>query len=236
MIKCVGTCVCLFFSLFSFSQNTFPSSGNVGIGTAAPEVKLQVDINSSVTEYAQIPSSLSLRNNSMQEGNLNVLSFRDAGGYGIAGIAVQNRNVGTHTGIISFWTRKNGTATAPKMTLDENGKVGIGTTAPDQLLTVNGTIHSKEVEVDLSVPAPDYVFEKEYKLPPLDSIKIYIERNKHLPEIPSAKVMEADGMQLGEMNMLLLKKVEELTLQLILVNEKLEKQQVMIEKLTKFTE
>jgi hypothetical protein len=96
-----------------------------------------------------------------------------------------------------------------------NGNVGIGTTNPNQKLTVNGTIYGKEVKVDLNVPGPDYVFEPTYNLPSLTEIETYIKANKHLPEVPSAKEMEANGINLSEMNMLLLKKVEELTLYLI---------------------
>jgi Phage T4 tail fibre len=95
------------------------------------------------------------------------------------------------------------------------GNVGIGTTSPDQKLTVKGTIHSQEVKVDLSVPGPDYVFEKSYKLPTLRQVESYIGANKHLPEVPSAQEMEKNGVNIGEMNMLLLKKVEELTLYVI---------------------
>ncbi|MFC5282640.1 hypothetical protein [Pedobacter alpinus] len=95
------------------------------------------------------------------------------------------------------------------------GNVGIGTPNPDEKLTVKGKIHAEEVRVDLSVPGPDYVFEKQYKLTPLAEIQKYISVNKHLPEVPSAKEMEQNGINLSEMNMLLLKKVEELTLHLI---------------------
>ncbi len=100
------------------------------------------------------------------------------------------------------------------------GNVGIGTSNPDAKLTVNGTVHSKEVKVDLNIPVPDYVFNYAYKLPTLNSIKAYIDQNHHLPEIPSAAQIEKEGLRLSEMNMKLLKKVEELTLYLIEKEEK----------------
>jgi hypothetical protein len=102
-----------------------------------------------------------------------------------------------------------------RMRINFNGNVGIGTQSPDQKLTVNGTIHSKEVKVDTSIPVPDYVFDADYKLTSLTEVKDYIAKNHHLPEIPSAAQIEKDGLKLGEMNILLLKKVEELTLHLI---------------------
>jgi hypothetical protein len=101
------------------------------------------------------------------------------------------------------------------------GNVGIGTSIPDQKLTVKGKIHTEEVTVDLSVPGPDYVFESSYKLPSLEELKAYLDANKHLPEVPSACTMEEGGVNLGEMNMLLLKKIEELTLYNIQLNDKL---------------
>jgi hypothetical protein len=111
------------------------------------------------------------------------------------------------------------------------GNVGIGTTNPDALLAVKGDIHAQEVRVDLNVPGPDYVFEPSYDLKPLAEIESYIKENKHLPEVPSAKEMEKNGVQLGEMNMLLLKKVEELTLHLIKQQSMIEAQNKEIEKL-----
>ncbi|MDB5004936.1 MAG: hypothetical protein JWQ34_3161 [Mucilaginibacter sp.] len=91
-------------------------------------------------------------------------------------------------------------------------RIGIGTTTPDAKLTVNGTIHSKEVKVDLNVPGPDYVFNADYKPITLSEIKDYVVKNHHLPEIPSAAQMAKEGINLGDMNTKLLKKVEELTL------------------------
>lgn len=108
------------------------------------------------------------------------------------------------------------------------GNVGIGTASPNELLTVNGKIYGKEVKVDLNVPAPDYVFEKSYELRSLDKVQQYIEENKHLPEVPSAKDMEKNGVDVGEMEMILLKKIEELTLYMLqLKNENVEQKHLI---------
>lgn len=96
-----------------------------------------------------------------------------------------------------------------------NGRVGIGTTDPDSKLSVNGLIHAKEVKIDLSFPAPDYVFDESYNLKSLAETAQYIKENKHLPDVPSAVTMAKEGINLSELNMALLKKVEELTLYLI---------------------
>ena len=103
----------------------------------------------------------------------------------------------------------------PKIHIRSNGNVGIGTTSPSSRLTVKGNIHAEEVKVDLNVPGPDYVFDEDYELSSLEEVEKYIQENKHLPEIPSAADMEKTGIYLSEMNMKLLKKVEELTLHMI---------------------
>ena len=101
--------------------------------------------------------------------------------------------------------------------------VGIGTLSPDEKLTVKGKIHTQEVRVDMAGPlVPDYVFENDYKLKTLQEVESYIKENKHLPEIPSAKEIEKNGLMLAEMNMVLLKKMEEMTLYMIEQNKKIE--------------
>jgi hypothetical protein len=110
------------------------------------------------------------------------------------------------------------------LTVLKNGNVGIGTTTPGSFkLAVNGKIWSQEVNVAMTNPGPDYVFEKSYNLLPLSQLETYINQNKHLPEVPSAKEMEENGLNLKEMNLILLRKIEELTLHVIdqskLINE-----------------
>ncbi|MCP4457316.1 MAG: hypothetical protein GY816_04720, partial [Cytophagales bacterium] len=112
--------------------------------------------------------------------------------------------------------------------------VGIGTESTGtHTLAVDGSIHAEEVLIDLNVQGPDYVFEPSYDLRTLEETEEFITTNKHLPEVPSAKEMEENGIVLGEMNMLLLKKIEELTLYLIEQNKQLSQQNKTIEKLQK---
>jgi hypothetical protein len=73
-------------------------------------------------------------------------------------------------------------------------------------------------------------------LPSLTEIENYIKANKHLPEVPSAKEMEANGINLSEMNMLLLKKVEELTLYMIKTSKQVEELKVENKELKKSIE
>ncbi|QRY57130.1 hypothetical protein [Sphingobacterium siyangense] len=102
---------------------------------------------------------------------------------------------------------------------NSQGNVGIGTNSPMAKLAVDGNILAKEIKVKTDITVPDYVFEPDYKLNSLAYIADYVKTNKHLPEIPSAKEIKKDGLDLAEMNLLLLKKVEELTLHAI-ENEK----------------
>ncbi|WP_343567593.1 hypothetical protein [Sphingobacterium sp.] len=102
---------------------------------------------------------------------------------------------------------------------NSQGNVGIGTNSPMAKLAVDGNILAKEIKVKTDITVPDYVFEPDYELNSLAYIADYVKTNKHLPEIPSAKEIKKDGLDLAEMNLLLLKKVEELTLHAI-ENEK----------------
>ena len=96
-----------------------------------------------------------------------------------------------------------------------NGNVGIGTLDPKGYrLAVNGKIRAQEIKVEAS-PWPDYVFAKDYKLPSLQETESHIKEKGHLPGIPSAKEVDANGINLGEINAKLLQKIEELTLHLI---------------------
>lgn len=102
-----------------------------------------------------------------------------------------------------------------------SGRVGIGTSGMvDAKLAVNGKIIATEVEVKV-YPWSDYVFKEDYNLPSLSEVEKFISENNHLPEVPSEKEVHEKGVNLGEMDAILLKKIEELTLYMIEMEKQL---------------
>ena len=127
-----------------------------------------------------------------------------------------------------FRTSLNGQADE-RFRVTSDGNVGIGTTSPQNKLSVEGTI-SKEVKVSLT-DAADWVFEDDYELRSLEEVESFVKTNKHLPDIPSADEFRENDLSLGEMNNKLLQKIEELTLYLIDQNKRLDTQQKEIQEL-----
>ncbi|MFT3740094.1 MAG: hypothetical protein QM786_15180 [Breznakibacter sp.] len=108
-----------------------------------------------------------------------------------------------------------------KMTILRNGNVGIGKSPGGSAkLDVSGTIRATEIKVEAQTA--DFVFDDSYVLRDLKEVESFISQHKHLPDIPSATQMEADGVNLAEMNKLLLQKIEELTLYVIEQQKKLD--------------
>lgn len=134
----------------------------------------------------------------------------------------------TDGGSIRFGTKDAGGTDTEKMTILNNGNVGIGADNPQQKLVVDGTICAHEVRVALTSAVcgwPDYVFDDNYELASLEEVEQHIDSEGHLPGIPSAEEVENNGIHIGEMQARLLEKVEELTLYLIQQNKKIEAQE-----------
>lgn len=103
------------------------------------------------------------------------------------------------------------------------GNLGVGTESPDQKLTVAGMVKSQEILVDENTGA-DFVFEEDYDLPTLAQIEKFIKANKHLEGIAPAKEMKENGVKIGELQIKLLQKIEELTLHTIEQQKLIEQQ------------
>jgi hypothetical protein len=204
------------FTFSSGDGNWAFTNGKVGIGTSNPAALLHVVGTTQTNLLALV------------EGT-NAIGYFGRGG-SITGGYAQTPDVLALTYFsrdlaIGGWGKTTNTWSGVSLYINsDNGYVGIGTTSPDQKLTVNGTIHAKSVVVDTNIPVPDYVFKNGYNLPSLAEIKTYTDKNHHLPGVPAAAELEKNGINLGEMNMTLLKKVEELTLYLI-EKDKTEKKQ-----------
>lgn len=97
-------------------------------------------------------------------------------------------------------------------------------------LTNDGILRSREVIVDLTTWA-DYVFEPTYSLMPLDALNTFIAQNKHLPNVPAAAEMTQKGLNVSESNVMLMEKIEELTLYILQLNNQLIEQQKQIQEL-----
>lgn len=178
---------------------TFLPNKNIGIGTTNPETKLHVF------------GALTLGSESVN-ANTTKLFLKNPAGKTWA-ISSGTNMVNESSFSIYNWSDNQSN---PFFLITSNGNLGIGTISPDEKLTVRGKIHTQEVRVDMLGPlVPDYVFNTDYKLKSLQEVEKYINENKHLPEIPSAQEIEKNGLMLAEMNMALLKKIEELTLYMI---------------------
>ena len=205
-------------------------NGNIGIGNLAPAYRLDV------------AGTFRIDGNSELFGSANkIYGNADLNNYYIGHYAVSGSD-----GLDIHWYGgiRLGDNTGNVFQVC-SGKVSIGTTTPDAsaLLTVKGNINSREVNVTATAGGADFVFAPNYPIKSIEEVEAYIKENKHLPEIAPAKEMEANGIELGNMNIKLLQKVEELTLYLIEQNkinkeqsEKLEIQNARIKALEEVIE
>jgi hypothetical protein len=205
------------------------SAGNVGIGTGQTSFhRLNVDGSTGTREIwvaNSVTKTITLQNNltqgawnSLTQAGDNLLLWKSAN--------IDQADAGGL--VIGPWSNS-----ARGIRISAEGNVGIGTVSTGSFkLAVEGKIAAREIQVTLTNPFPDYVFASNYKLRSLSSLENYINQNKHLPGIPSAnKVKKEGGIELGEMNVKLLEKIEELSLYIIEVNKKLQEQQKEIEQL-----
>ena len=203
------------YPVYFYTNNVFrmvmDTLGNIGIGTELPKQKLHiVDGNILISRTStKAPGST---NGSILFGS-NATNNSPHGKWGIEYLS-QDGIYG-----LNFWQPATSNANVNNyvLFLKDNGNVGIGTNNPQAKLAVNGNILAKSVRVNVgSEYWPDYVFSPEYELMELNDLKNYVEKNKHLPGIQSAKdVGEQGEVDLGEMNTKLLEKIEELTLYII---------------------
>lgn len=150
------------------------------------------------------------------------------------GISSQFVNITTQNTVPAGTDLAGALQIVPLMMTDQAGNIGLGTSTPHETLSVNGKIRAKEIKVE-ATNWPDYVFEEGYDVGKLEELESYIKVNKHLPDMPSAKEVESNGVDLGDLVKKLLKNQEELTLHILEQEKKisvLEKQLIKKQKTT----
>ena len=261
------------FQSFNLTNGVrFGTNGNVGIGIAAGNAKLEV-LGGAGNEAIRISSADGAHSRYLSSSNFDVpalsyhafkddilqkttgeISFLDRPG-------TSGYNQAVRTSDILLKTAHNWNGIAYGQYLDTTvtiranqigGFVGIGISLPQAKLDVNGNIYCRNIlyvgipdantaaqtnnyKLAVNGPAiftkavvklygnwPDYVFAPTYQLPNLQQVEAYINKHRHLADMPTAQDIEKNGIDLGDNQALLLKKVEELTLYVIELNKKVD--------------
>ncbi|WP_264537741.1 cell wall anchor protein [Flavobacterium sp. N1736] len=210
-------------------------NGNVGIGTSNPS-SYEHGGNNKFLEISNPNTSIHSQSHIILSSGANI----PGSSIGTITWALPNTTSNFKgAGFVAMRTEDNSTSSRPsvamvfatrgavgdfwseQMQISGIGNVGIGTSNPKNKLDVNGTIHSKEVKVDM-IGWSDFVFKKEYNLPTLAEVEKHINEKGHLENIPSEEEVFKNGINLGEMNAKLLQKIEELTLYVIDQNKNIQ--------------
>lgn len=202
--------------------------GNVGIGIANPLHKL--DVNGKIGTNDVVLSSKIGRelNHPFIYNNYQFDHFSLGWVYDPAVPASLGYSLwASGSAGIKFFTEAQ-----PRLTINRFGSVGIGTTEPGAKLDVIGDIRAHEVKVCMDQGC-DFVFEEDYNLMDLDDLDRFISKNKHLPEIAPAAIMESEGINLSKMNAQLLQKIEEQTLYIIDLHKQIQEIKAKLQVLEK---
>ena len=226
----------------NITMQVFGTTGNVGIGAVSPSNKLSVAGNADITGNVGIgtksPDAPLQFGNTV--GNRKIVLFQASAGdthlyygFGINNFAMRYQVDNTLSDHI-FYAGTSTTTSNELMRIKGTGAVTIGTPTPatGYMLTVAGKLICTEVKVQLQ-PFPDYVFDKNYKLPTLAELENHINIYHRLPGMPGAAEVESNGMEVGKMQGRVVEKVEEATLYILQLNKENEQMKAQLIDLSK---
>ena len=204
------------------------SDGNVGIGTASPDRRLHVV--GAEGKVSTAPTRLGPADLLVLENDENSHLSLVAGVNGGSAIRFLRDGSTIQNGYLRYWHDTDNLSVAvagtERLRILADGNVGVGTATPSSKLHVDGgdirVSGGSFIDDGATLNVPDYVFEESYRLMPLPQLAKFIETNRHLPNVPSASQVKEHGLNLSQMQMRLLEKLEELTLYTIEQNTTIE--------------
>lgn len=228
-------------SLWQFcSGNISRLSGNVGIGVTNPVSKLQIENGSILVKGNGYWFNGLCVNNAEGRGVISIGGVVNQNNYSSSELELVDNSTGRMWGILNdsqnklvFFSRLNDTYYHPlkiepgapdnSLYISSDGNTGIGTTdTKNHKLAVAGSIAAEEIVVKLQSDWPDYVFDENYKLDSPAQLKKYTQQNKHLPGVPSRNEISQTGLPVSSVQLMLLQKIEELTLHIIKLNDRID--------------
>lgn len=205
---------------------TLSTNGSLGVGTTSPSCRLHVNGNGYFNGTLSATSKVSMGadNQTLFVGKAHEANLE----YGTAylgfnaernnGSWICRTNTWLNGGVVIWATMEGDLLFANIPSTGSSNQTGLTDASiksnVNLKLSHDGRLLAKEVKVTIT-EWPDYVFDPQYKLLSISETKQFIEENGHLPEMPTAESIESEGMNVGEMNKLLVQKVEELTLYII---------------------
>ncbi|MEP6674295.1 MAG: hypothetical protein ABJA78_04045 [Ferruginibacter sp.] len=214
------------------------ASGNLGIGTITPTLGKLVTrgtVGATAAIFGDNTTGVAIENNYPGiafNTYYNGGRFFIANGYGgVIGLNPTNSRIAFSNSTTSGTAGAAASTVTDKMWIDADGTVSLGSSnlaaentslGTGYKLKIFGKAIAEEVRVQLRASWPDYVFQNDYHLMPLNEIENYIKENNHLPGFEKAAVVEKEGADLGETQRKLLEKIEELTLHMISINKRVE--------------